>query len=354
MPSPLDQATGIRTGEALPLDRLGPYLLNNVPGANEPITVEQFPHGHSNLTYLIKAGDLEMVLRRPPFGNVVKSAHDMGREYRVLSHLSPVYPPAPKPYLHCDDDSVIGAAFYVMERRHGMVLRQKTSTSDIDPATARNLCHALIDNLVALHALDYRAGGLGDLGKPEGYVERQVSGWIKRYEQAKTDNVPALDRVMAWLGANRPAESGAALIHNDYKYDNLLLDPTDPTKIVAVLDWEMATVGDPLMDLGTTLGYWVHANDPPALRAVATGPTFIPGSLTRQELVDRYAEKSGCPVPNPLFYYSFGLFKIAVIVQQIYARYVRGHTKDERFGRMNGFVAALAEQADHSLGAGHV
>lgn len=353
MPSPLDEPGRIRPGEELPLDRLGAYLRDRLPGIHEPIVVEQFPHGHSNLTYLIRAGDREMVLRRPPFGNVVKSAHDMGREYRVLSRLSLVYAPAPRPFLLCDDETVIGAPFYVMERRHGIILRQ-TPTHAIDPPLAGRLCHALVDNLAALHGIDYHAAGLGDLGKPEGYVERQVSGWIKRYEQAKTDSVPALDHVMAWLGANRPAESGAAIIHNDYKYDNLLLDPGDLTHIVAVLDWEMATVGDPLMDLGTTLGYWVQADDPKALKAVATGPTFLPGSLTRQELVNRYAITSGRPVDNALFYYVFGLFKIAVIVQQIYARYVRGHTKDERFAHMNAFVAALAEQADRSLNAGHL
>jgi aminoglycoside phosphotransferase (APT) family kinase protein len=296
-----------------------------------------------------------MVLRRPPFGNQVKTAHDMGREYRVLSKLSAVYPPAPRPYLYCEDESVLGAPFYVMERRHGIVLRKAAAAGLAgDPQTAQKLDMALIDSLARLHMLDYRAAGLGDLGKPEGYVGRQVSGWTNRYAAARTDDVPATERIARWLSENIPSESGAALVHNDYKFDNLLLDPQDLTHIVAVLDWEMATVGDPLMDLGTTLGFWIDADDPPDLQATAMGPTNVPGSLTRRELVERYAQATGRDVPYALFYYCFGLFKIAVIVQQIYARYVRGHTRDTRFARMNEVVAALSRQADRALETGRI
>jgi aminoglycoside phosphotransferase (APT) family kinase protein len=215
---------------------------------------------------------------------------------------------------------------------------------------------ALIDNLADLHALDYRAAGLGDLGRPEGYVAHQMTGWTERYARARTDDLPALDRVAAWLAARMPGESGSALVHNDYKYDNLVLDPAGLAHIVAVLDWEMATVGDPLMDLGTTLGYWVEAGDPPPLVAASFGPTAVPGSLARQELASRYAERSGRDVADAdvLYYYAFGLFKIAVIIQQIYARYVRGHTHDARFARLNALVAVLAEQADRSIAAGRV
>jgi aminoglycoside phosphotransferase (APT) family kinase protein len=202
--------------------------------------------------------------------------------------------------------------------------------------------------------LDYRAAGLGDLGKPEGYVARQVSGWINRYAAARTDDVPAAERVARWLTEHMPPESGAGLVHNDYKFDNLLLDPQDLTRIVAVLDWEMATVGDPLMDLGTTLGFWIEAGDAPPVLATAMGPTTVPGSLTRRELADRYAEVTGREVPHVLFYYCFGLFKIAVIVQQIYARYVRGHTRDARFAHMNEVVAALSHQADRALETGRL
>ncbi len=336
----------IRPGEELDLTRLEPYLRQHLPDLEGPLSVAQFPHGHSNLTYLLRLGDRELVLRRPPFGNQVKTAHDMSREYRVLDKLSAVYPPAPRPYLYCADDTVLGAPFYVMERRRGIILRRGSASAfQPDAETVRRLCLALIDNLARLHALDYRAAGLGDLGKPEGYVMRQVTGWINRYRNAQTDAVTAMDTLAEWLPGHMPPETGAALIHNDYKYDNLLLDPADLTRVVAVLDWEMATVGDPLMDLGTSLGYWVEAGDAEAMRAFAVGPTALPGSLTRRELIDRYAAQTGRAVGDMLFYYAFGLYKIAVIVQQIYARYVRGHTKDERFARLNEWVAATSRQA---------
>src|SRR5438067_2686473 len=294
MNAALDPTTPVRPGEELPLARLEAYLKPRLPGAAGPLTVEQFPHGHSNLTYLLRLGQAEWVLRRPPFGNQVKTAHDMGREYRVLSGLCGVFPAAPRPQLYCDDEAVLGAPFYVMERRRGVVLRREVPPGvTLDAPAARRLCGALIDTLAELHALDYRAAGLGDLGKPEGYVARQVRGWSTRYRDAQTDAIPAMDQVASWLDANQPKESGAALIHNDYKFDNLVLDPDDPTKIVAVLDWEMATVGDPLMDLGTTLGYWVEAGDPATLQLLVVGPTNVLGSLTRRELIERYEQKTG-------------------------------------------------------------
>jgi aminoglycoside phosphotransferase (APT) family kinase protein len=342
----LDSAAPIRPGEELPVDRLEPYLLRHLAGASGPLTVDQFPHGHSNLTYLLQLGDSEWVLRRPPFGNQVKTAHDMGREYRVLSRLSPVFPPAPRPVLYCEDDSVMGAPFYVMERRRGIVLRKTCPPGlTIDPATARRLGLAAIDNLARLHSIDYQSIGLGDLGKPAGYVARQVTGWINRWTAARTDDLPAMEQVARWLAERIPAESGAGLIHNDWKYDNLVLAPEDLTRIVAVLDWEMATLGDPLMDLGTTLGYWIEPGDPLPLQRAAMVLTNLPGSLTRRQVVERYAEQTGRPVPSAIYYWCFGLFKIAVIVQQIYARFVRGHTRDQRFSTLNEMVAVLAEQA---------
>jgi aminoglycoside phosphotransferase (APT) family kinase protein len=344
----------VRPGEELPVAALDAYLAERLPGAG-PLTVEQFPHGHSNLTYLLRMGDKEFVLRRPPFGNQVKTAHDMGREFRVLSRLSAAYPPAPRPYFYCDDSSVLGAPFYVMERRRGVILRRTDNPGlTIDPPTARRLSTALIDNLALLHALDYKAAGLADVGKPEGYVTRQVTGWINRYTNARTDPLPEMDRVAQWLTDHMPTQSGAALVHNDYKYDNLVLDPADLTRVVAVLDWEMATVGDPLMDLGTTLGYWVESGDPESVRANAVGPTALPGGLTRQELVARYADRTGRDTSGVLFYYCFGLYKIAVILQQIYARYVRGHTRDDRFARLNERVAALGRQAMIALETGRI
>jgi len=348
----LDNPATVRSGEELPVTRLETYLREHIPNASGPLTVAQFPHGHSNLTYLVRMGEREMVLRRPPFGNQVKTAHDMGREYRVLSRLSAVYPPAPRPYVYCEDESVLGAPFYVMERRHGIILRASGFSNPVDPDTARRLCTALIDNLATLHLLDYQSAGLGDLGKPAGYVARQVTGWTNRYVAARTEDVPAMERIASWLTEQMPRESGAALVHNDYKYDNLLLDPQDLTRIVAVLDWEMTTIGDPLMDLGTTLGFWIDTGDPLELQVGAMGPTNVPGSMTRRELVERYAEKTGRDLSNAVFYYCFGLFKIAVIIQQIYARYVRGHTQDERFAHMNERVAILSQRAEQALETG--
>ncbi len=353
MTSDFNDTAPIRPGEELPLPRLEAWLKERLPEVAGPLMLEQFPAGHSNLTYLLRCGVTEMVLRRPPFGNQVKSAHDMGREFRVLSRLSKVYPPAPRPYAFCDDETVIGAPFYVMERRRGLILRTHAPTElTLDPDMARRLSTSLIDQLALLHSIDYRAAELADLGKPEGYIERQVGGWAKRYEQARTGDVPEMDRVACWLSEHLPAESPAAVIHNDYKYDNVVLAPEDPTRIVAVLDWEMATLGDPLMDLGTTLGYWIEAGDPEPLKQTAFGPTAVPGSLTRRELIARYEERTARAVPDPVFFYGFGLYKIAVIVQQIYARYVRGHTRDPRFARLGDLVGVLAQQADEAIRTG--
>ncbi len=354
MTLPLDSTAPVRPGEELPLDRLEACLKRYLPHASGPLAVQQFPHGHSNLTYLLRLGDQELILRRPPFGNQVKTAHDMGREFKVLSKLSLTLATAPRPFFLCEDEGVIGAPFYVMERRRGVVLRGRGEGLSLDADTVRRISLALVDGLVLLHDVDYRAVGLGDLGRPEGYVARQVTGWVKRYGDARTDDVPEMERLGRWLTEHMPAESGAAVIHNDFKYDNLLLDPEDPAHIVAVLDWEMATVGDPLMDLGSTLSYWVQPDDPEELRQSALGPTTLPGNLTRRELLERYQEKTGRSVTQPLFYYCFGLYKTAVIVQQIYARYVRGHTADARFGRLNALVGALARQGDRALSSGQL
>jgi aminoglycoside phosphotransferase (APT) family kinase protein len=351
----LDASRLVRPGEELNLDRLAAYLRQQLPDFTDSLAVEQFPNGYSNLTYLVRCGSREWVLRRPPFGNQVKTAHDMGREFRVLSAIFEFYPPAPVAHIFCADESVLGAPFYVMERRHGVVLRQSSAHAALlKPDVARRLGEAFIDNLARLHQIDYRAAGLGDFGRPEGYVERQVTGWVQRYRNAQTNDLPDLDATAAWLAEHRPAESGAALIHNDYKYDNLLLDPADLTRIVAVLDWEMATIGDPLADLGTSLGYWVEAEDSETFRAAAFGPTFVPESLTRRDLVERYAAATGCDLSGMLFYYVLGLFKIAVIGQQIYARFVRGHTKDERFGRLIHIIAILGGQAVRAMKAEHI
>lgn len=333
----IDATRPVRPGEELNAASLAVWLKERLPGVEGPIEIEQFPGGHSNLTYLLRFGDRELVLRRPPFGSKVKTAHDMGREFRVLSRLYAAYPKAPRALLHCDDQQVIGAPFYVMERVRGIVLRHQRAPEGIDlsPTRMRAISEAAVDGLADLHAVDYQAVGLGDLGHPEGYVARQVEGWTSRWQGSRTDDVPDLYRAAAWLAANRPPESGAALLHNDYKYDNLVLHPEELTRIVAILDWEMSTVGDPLMDLGSSLGYWMDPDDAPELLLLPAGPTTLPGNLRRAEVVQRYAARSGRDVANILFYYIYGLFKIAVIAQQIYYRYRQGLTRDERFASMN-------------------
>jgi aminoglycoside phosphotransferase (APT) family kinase protein len=353
----LDRARPIRAGEEVDLEPVARFLRETVPELRDAseIGIEQFPSGHSNLTYLVRAAGHEYVLRRPPFGSKVKSAHDMGREYRVLSKLHRVYPLAPEPVAFCEDESVLGADFYVMRRISGIILRKDLPAGlELSPAEIGAIHHTLIDNLVDLHALDPEGAGLGDLGKPAGYVERQVSGWSRRYVDSKTDDIPAIDELGRWLSENRPAESGASLIHNDYKLDNVVLDADHPTRIIGVLDWEMATLGDPLMDLGTSLSYWVEAGDSDQYQAIRWGPTAVPGSLTRRQLAERYAERSGRDLTNILFYYCFGLFKTAVVLQQIYYRYKKGLTQDERFAPLIFGVRILADRGVEATGLGRI
>ncbi len=351
----LDEAEEARADERLDPERLRPFLASVLPGAAGPVTVLQFRKGHSNLTYLVRVGEREVVLRRAPFGAKVKHAHDMQREFRLLSALRDVYPRAPRPIAFCEDEALIGASFYLMERVRGVVLRGDGSGSGLalTPELLRATSTALVDNLADLHAVPL-VGAVAALGRPEGYVGRQVKGWCERWAAARTDDVPDVEAAAAWLAANMPRERGAALIHNDYKYDNVVLDPADPTRVVAVLDWEMATLGDPLMDLGTALGYWQDADDPPDVLARPLGPTHLPGSLTRREVVERYAARSGRPVADPLFYYAFALFKVAVIYQQIYKRWVEGHTRDPRFGTLLDGVRAVGRQAARALASGRI
>src|SRR5438094_1194587 len=312
----LDQPRPVRSGEELDAPRLEAFLKTRLPDLAGPLSVEQFPKGYSNLTYLIHVGERQMVLRRPPFGAKIKTAHDMGREYRILSHICELYHKVPRPLVYCEDESVLGAPFYVMERVTGIILRaQPPPGLELAPARMRQLSESFIENLVEIHALDYSAAGLADLGKPNGYVVRQVEGWIKRYQNARTDDIAEMDQVALWLTQNMPSESGACLIHNDYKYDNLVLDPDreDFWRIKAVLDWEMATLGDPLMDLGSTLGYWVDPDDPEDWQQQSFGLTTQPANLNREQLLERYVAKSGRTVGDPVFYDSYALCKIAVI-----------------------------------------
>lgn len=355
MIAPLDRSGAIREGEQLDAAKLEAYIRAQVPGLEGGFHVEQFRSGHSNLTYLVRVGTREMVLRRPPFGSKVKSAHDMGREYTVLSHLHPVYAPAPHPILYCEDPSVLGAPFYLMQRFHGVILRSSPPEGlDFPTETVRDLCEAFAANLAGLHDVDYEAAGLSALRKEGQYCARQVRGWANRYEGSRTDDIPDIDAVIKWLSARIPPDSGAALIHNDYKFDNIMLDAEDLPRIVGVLDWEMATIGDPLMDLGGALGYWAEPGDNDVYNLVQCFVTTLPGALTRMELAERYAERTGRDISNLLFYYVFALFKTAVIVQQIYYRYAQGLTRDERFGIMIEMVRALAAKAVHTITTGRV
>jgi len=343
----------VRSGETLDLGKLEPYLRRHLPGFEGPLSVEQFPSGHSNLTYLLRDGSRQLVLRRPPFGSRVKSAHDMGREHRILSHLHTAYTPAPEPLVFCEDESVIDAPFYVMKRIPGVILRRKLPPElELAEETVGRLCEAFVDNLAELHQLDYREIGLGELGKPDGYVERQVLGWTKRYAGSKTDDIPEVDQLAKWLSERIPTEHGAALIHNDYKYDNLILDPDDITKVVGLLDWEMSTLGDPLMDLATALSYWIEATDPAEVLSFAFGPTFVPGSWTRRALAERYAEKTGASLDGFLFYYCLALFKNAVVAQQIYYRYKQGLTHDDRFAAFIHGVRIISQEALRAIDRG--
>lgn len=343
----VDKSAAIRQGEELNIESLQKYL-GGIDSQFSQISVEQFPGGFSNLTYLIKAGDKEYVLRRPPFGANIKSAHDMGREYKVLSMLKPIYDKVPEPIVYCEDESIMGAPFYVMERVRGIILRN-TPPKDMSltPALMKRISEHTIDNLANLHLLDIEKHGLIELGKPEGYAKRQVEGWIGRYEKSKTDMLPSIEEVSNWIKTNVPEDNKPCMIHNDYKYDNIVLSIDDPSKILAVLDWEMATVGDPLMDLGTTLAYWAEINDSPALKTFNL--TWMPGNLNRQEVLDRYQEKTGIEAKNIVFYFAYASFKLGVICQQIYARYKKGLTNDPRFAGLIGVVKACGENGMRAI-----
>lgn len=339
----LDAPRPVRPGEELDEVRLAQFL-----GVSW-VRVAQFPKGHSNLTYLVTTPERELVVRRPPVGSKVKSAHDMGREARILEKLHPVFPLAPRVVKVCDDPSILGAPFYAMERIRGAILRGPAPPDA--PSDMKPLCAELVRTLARLHAVDWRAAGLS--GKPEGYVRRQVEGWTQRWLDARTEEVPEATWVARWLAERIPSQSGAAFIHNDFKYDNLVWSE-DSQRVAGVLDWEMATVGDPLMDLGTSLAYWVEEGDPDPMKMMSFGPTFLPGSSTRAGLVEEYARITGRDVSGIAFYFCFGLFKNAVIVQQIYKRYLEGLTRDERFAVLGVAATLLARAAAEAAERGRL
>jgi aminoglycoside phosphotransferase (APT) family kinase protein/phosphosulfolactate phosphohydrolase-like enzyme len=344
---PLDTIR-VREGEGFDLEAVERYLREHIDGLPEgELKVRQFPSGASNLTYLLEVGDWEGVLRRPPFGPVPPKAHDMGRESGVLMRLHEAYPLAPKPYFFCDDESVIGAPFYVMECRRGVVVDDEFPEGVVP---TRELCQgisrAVADTLAELHAVEPGEAGLGDLGRPEGFLKRQLEGWIGRYEKARTDKIGEVGPLTDWLARGVPESPEPTIIHNDYKLNNLVLNPGDLTEVRAVLDWEMATVGDPLFDLAVSLSYWTEPGDSQELKEVMPTVTSTPGFMTRAEFVERYAEKSGRDLSEMHWYMVFGYFKLAAILQQIYARWKKGQTKDERFADFDGRVRTLILHAN--------
>jgi aminoglycoside phosphotransferase (APT) family kinase protein len=346
-----EDAQAVRAAEGLDWPRLAAWLRQQLPSRSIPgldlsrdIEVAQFPGGHSNLTYLVRFGQTELVVRRPPFGPVAPTAHDMAREYRWLAAVHPFFPLAPKPFVLCEDTGVIGSIFYVMERRRGLVVRHEEPAEVANPATRRRVSQALVEALADLHAIDVSTGALSTLGKPAGFVGRQVRGWTERWQRSKIDELPAMDDLGAWLQAHLPPDPTPTIVHGDFKLDNVMLDERDVGRLVAVFDWEMSALGDPLVDVGILLAYW-GATALPGLHDALTPVTYRAGWFTRDEILDRYAARSGRDVSGILFYETFALFKIAVVIQQIFYRYRKGQTDDPRFAAFGDRVTFLARQA---------
>jgi aminoglycoside phosphotransferase (APT) family kinase protein len=347
----IDQAGAVRSGEELDLAKIDGFLkgvdasLEGVPSAT------QFPGGASNLTYLLSYANRELILRRPPFGAKAKSAHDMLREAGIMSELKPVYPYVPGVIATCQDRTVMDSDFYVMERLRGIILRDKLPPGLVlSESDTRQLCLNVIDKMIALHKVDYQAAGLAHLGKGDGYVQRQIFGWSERYRKARTDDAVDFEDVMRWLDDKMPAADVATcLIHNDFRFDNVVLDPDNPLQVIGVLDWEMATLGDPLMDLGNTLAYWVQADDEPQFKQMRRQPTHLPGMLTRKEVIAYYGEQTGYRTDHFDFYEIYGLFRLAVIVQQIYYRFHHGQTKNPQFAFFVHVTNYLEQRCKHLI-----
>ena len=348
----MNDTIDMRPGEVLAIEKLEPYLRAHLPESTGPMTVRQFGNGHANLTYAISFGKTEYVLRRPPYGPLPKGGHDMAREYRVLSQLWRAFPLAPRAFVLCTDRDILGADFVVMERKIGIVIRRELPAPiATDPVACRRLGEAFIDTLAAFHRVDYERVGIADLGRPDGYLDRQLDGWIARYEAARTPQFPDASAAIAGLRATRPASGAPALVHNDFKLENTIVDGADPTLVVAILDWDMCTVGDPLADLGNVLSLWTDPGEVPAVGG-STMPTGAPGFPTRSELIARYAAATGRDCSRAAWYHAFNIFRYAAISQQIYARYVRGQTTDERFKDFGFFTAVLVARATAMVASG--
>ena len=335
----LDFPGEIRDNEKIDIKILSEILKNKFGSSSNSLEIKQYRKGYSNLTYNLLWNNKEFILRKAPFGALVKGGHDMKREFNILSRLSLHYDKVPKTYFYFDDKSIIDFDFYLMEKLEGIILRPKTLNSMMpEKDVTKKLSVNFIKTLSSLHKLDFKKIDLEFLGKGNGYAKRQVVGWSERYNKSKTDEIKEMEYLMNWLLNNLPKEVNYSLIHNDFKYDNIVLNKDDYSDILGVLDWEMSTIGDPLFDLGTTLGYWVQNNDHPLLKEISLSPTTSSGNLNRMELIDNYEKYSKIKVNDPVYYYVFGLFKISVIVQQIYFRYKKGYTKDDRFSNLLSIV----------------
>ncbi|MBT2747488.1 MULTISPECIES: phosphotransferase family protein [unclassified Lysobacter] len=331
---PREDARAARSGEELDGVAVDAWLKARLPHLRGTPQVTQYTGGASNWTYRLQYDNDDLILRRPPAGKKAKSAHDMGREFRIQRALMPVYPFVPEMYAHCEDESVIGAEFYVMQRLDGPILRKNLPRGlELSREQVRTLCMRVLDTLIALHQVDHRAAGLEQLAPGAGYTKRQIEGWSKRYRDARTWNVPSGGKIIDWLQANLPQDETICLTHNDFRFDNVVLDADDPTRVVGVLDWELATLGDPLMDVGNLLAYWVQADDDFLARDTRRQPTHLPGMFTRREVMDYYSERTGLRPRSWTFYEVYGLFRLSAIAQQIYYRYHHGQTRNPAFKR---------------------
>jgi aminoglycoside phosphotransferase (APT) family kinase protein len=352
----LDKPQQVRAEDVLDKHKLCVYLGKHLDGFNisDTLTIKQFSGGASNLTYLLQWGEgdqdkqQQAILRTAPRGANIKGAHDMGREFKVLELLENHFAYAPKALLYCDDREIIGRPFYLMQKVQGIIAR-KEFPMPVSAEQAHNLCKQLIDVQVALHEIDIKKTGLDALGHPQGYIQRQVSGWNKRYQNALVEGSDPATELMQWLSDNQPDDHDACLIHNDYKFDNVVLCAEDPSKIIAVLDWEMTTVGSPLMDLGCSLAYWIEKDDPPAMQAIRMMPTNSDGMMSRQQIVAYYAKQRNISIENFDYFYIFGLFRLAVIVQQIYKRFALGKTSNPAFAAFGDIAKVLIKQANAQL-----
>jgi aminoglycoside phosphotransferase (APT) family kinase protein len=346
----LDKAADVRAGDEINTDAIARFVRQHVSGLLGEMRVKQFKGGASNMTYQLDFDNGSFILRCPPAGTKARSAHDMWREYNVMQKLKPAYPYVPDMIAFCRDESIIGREFYIMEKLIGIIPRAELPKGlALNPDQVHKLCTNVIDKMIELHKVDYQAAGLTGLGKGAGYVQRQVSGWTDRYAKAKTDNVPAFARVIKWLTEHMPQDVATCVIHGDFRFDNVVLNADDPTQVIGVLDWEMATLGDPLMDLGNSLAYWVEADDPIQMQLSRRQPTHLSGMMTRDEVVRYYCDAMSYHDIDFTFYRIYGLFRLAVIAQQIYYRFHQGQTDNPVFGSFYVMVQYLNEYCEELL-----